>query len=76
MNWQPIETAPRDGTKILMTRKDPWSTGDIVIAFWHHNRNPPCFVAAETGGGLPIDTSRWVYWMPIPELAEPIPPVA
>lgn len=69
--WRSIETAPKDGRHILFTRTNPWTPDDFVIGFWHIGQNIPSFVAR--GTGLKIDTSRWIYWRPLPELAEQIP---
>lgn len=33
MEWQPIETAPRDGTPVLLWLRAPWC--EARIARWH-----------------------------------------
>lgn len=63
MNWQPIETAPKDGTRILLGRGDrvwldEWWKG-IGISGW------ASLVAWEQAGGsysLPP-----THWMPLPD---------
>lgn len=62
MDWQPIETAPRDGTPILLahTKRDPkveFATYDRSNGRWY-----TCF------GGRVL---RFEYaWMPIPSPPE------
>lgn len=67
--WQPIETAPKDGTEILI------SDGDyIAIAEW---RDDASFKQFENGPGWQIfdcedpfyswATDSATHWMPLPE---------
>lgn len=67
--WQPIETAPKDGTRILIYQPDgQWKSRRdrrleyIDVAYWHTPGNPehPGFWT----GGL---TYRPTHWMPLPE---------
>lgn len=68
MTWQPIETAPRDGTKILLI------TGmGIQIARWFASRGeygPGWCVGATivhpTRDAI-VNTSTVTHWMPLPE---------
>jgi hypothetical protein len=64
--WQPIETAPKDGTNILAW--GPHGTGCLVVGFdeavhpawpWH------------TLDGLNYSLTTFTHWMPLPA-----PPVA
>lgn len=59
--WQPINTAPRDGTKVLLAvvlthpkqigqEKDFYSISAWHGEFWH-----------------PFIPTTWTHWMPLPE---------
>jgi len=58
--WQPIETAPRDGTEILVCDAgDQDGLIDIVACFdgfWVMN------------GDLAVELGDFTHWMPLPEL--------
>ena len=57
MSWQPIETAPKDGTEVLLC--EPLSGGYhfiVVGAFWRQ-------LDWITGGGRQVDPT---HWMPLP----------
>lgn len=74
MKWQPIETAPRDGTRILtyeVLKPDPSDPEDdeldtMVICYWLENE--------EFGDGWREDFSGYrcypTHWMPLPEKPE------
>jgi len=56
-DWQPIETAPRDGTRILVFRED-W-VEDIAVCYW----------LRELGEFIPIQGTVFIgatHWMPTP----------
>lgn len=53
MGWQPIETAPRDGTSIIVAT----NTGFVGEAFFHHEW---CW---QRRGRT---TTRPTHWMPLP----------
>lgn len=61
MNWQPIETAPRDHGKQILAFDD----GDIRVGYWSSNRE--CFRCEITGDPL----YRVTHWMPLPEPPKP-----
>jgi hypothetical protein len=54
--WQPIETAPKDGTAILVFHNR------MVIEAWYSGRWGR-FVQSETGGHNGIAPT---HWMPLP----------
>ena len=58
--WRPIETAPKDGTPIVIGR--PWNGSTILaIAEWIHNRGWWAYWI----GQAPMYPT---HWMPIPEI--------
>lgn len=74
--WRPIESAPKDGSKILLAKIIPASEDRdaaiwwAVMGFWFHERR-----VARSLGQLTIrdhwtDGSEWLgeptHWMPIP----------
>jgi hypothetical protein len=71
-NWQPIETAPKDGTKILILDRD----GDIEISEWYQSFHDE-YVQLDNGfyrketkiwsQGWNGNGHRATHWMPLPE---------
>ncbi len=66
MEWQPIETAPRDGTNILV-----WWPSEMhcpVTAHYSTGKwtNEPGFAWKFTGWGQEKKTEP-THWMPLPE---------
>ena len=69
MNWQPIETAPKDGRFILLAGDSGYYTTPLRVEVcrwypeyrplnpWQNHAND----AFSDGGGPPL------YWMPLPE---------
>lgn len=77
MKWQPIETAPRDGTPILA-----WSEmygGKVVMANWRMDsyavRPKPywSFNDERTYGTRMVRMCQPTHWMPLPEGPEAAP---
>lgn len=75
--WQPIDTAPMDGTPILLFAQEP------LIGFWAKSPRPYKFEGWTSGwetvggqydaGFIPI--SAPTHWMPLPAPPSiPIPP--
>lgn len=72
MEWQPIETAPKDGTEVLIaggTYSDGWNTEipfrGVSIAYWYR-----CHDAHWRGDDLQAH-DEWrehkpTHWMPLP----------
>jgi hypothetical protein len=54
MKWQPIETAPRDGTPILATDGETIVTTRYGAFSWTHE------------GIDPAVTRRLTHWLPLP----------
>jgi hypothetical protein len=68
--WQPIETAPRDGTRILALVSEVGGhlTGRM-FSVWHEGVTPSGFnhgwaVYPGFGG---VDDNWFSHWMPLPE---------
>lgn len=73
MEWQPIETAPKDGTDIVLARfvrtenylaVNPW----IMVGSWV--KDDFCVFAGIYGGEVTCITrfsAPWTHWMPLPE---------
>lgn len=65
--WQPIETAPKDGTSILIS-----TLGSTSIASWngrgHWNLEvDPQTLAYDSAGEIQTVNHNWVtHWMPLP----------
>jgi len=67
-NWQPIETAPKDGTPILLALRAPWSR--IALARWfepwrnwqegEHLPDPNIDDFCGIGSAVPT------HWQPLP----------
>jgi hypothetical protein len=62
--WQPIETAPKDGTAILIWPAQSSFTGDDTISYvvrWHDWKE-----AWIEASGEEYDTFYPTHWMPLP----------
>lgn len=57
MNWQPIETAPKDGTRVLLYRAEYAES----MAIGYYDSEWACWNAI---GGFEFSAS---HWMPLPE---------
>jgi len=72
MEWQPIETAPRDGTRILLYRPLAEKTHDYIIDIKRGiPRNEGCWKETVPDG---MDGANYTdgyckatHWMPLPE---------
>lgn len=78
--WQPIETAPRDGRQILAWFPEgqhapqagddyydgPYFVGMVATSSYGvYEPYPDCFMAVNYEGGLPFGGPT--HWMPLPE---------
>ena len=62
--WQPIETAPRDGTPILGARLD---CNDQYVMYWmEEDETAPLYRWAIIDGGV-MHKDALTHWMPLPE---------
>lgn len=57
-NWQPIETAPKDGTEIIAID----DRGEYFVAFWHEASEGWYFGLFDEVDGKIKPT----HWMPLP----------
>ncbi len=67
LDWQPIETAPKDGTLVLAGRfvKGCDHDGHIAVDHWHDRRRNP----KDTYDGFGRFNNTWwpaTHWMPLP----------
>ena len=63
--WQPIDTAPKDGTPILAYRADHYGKfGNCCVTYWRTNKNGNSY----TGFGE-FNPTYWppTHWMPLPK---------
>lgn len=62
--WQPIETAPRDGTPILLVCKED---GDVIEAHYTPDEGgDPCWYL----DGMAYPTRLFTHWRPLPKPPE------
>lgn len=71
MTWQPIETAPKDGTKILVYRPLAYLTNDEDIAVKRTvNYNNFCWPETVLKGRSPVNFTNGscypTHWMSLP----------
>lgn len=63
-NWQPIETAPKDGNDIIVFCDD---TNEMMVAFWNKKYEGWQFAMGHYDGAHVCSPS---HWMPLPEPPE------
>jgi hypothetical protein len=66
--WQPIETAPKDGTPVLLhgrfrRYRRGWTT---VLATWSTFSSRPDATDHDWISGLSRVDADWTHWMPLP----------
>lgn len=64
--WQPIETAPKDGTQVDLWAG--WANGGARLcnAFWDAARPYPGWITDARNYGV-FDERQFTHWMPRPE---------
>ena len=79
MAWQPIDTAPRDGTRILCFVPE-WGEGYQIEVGRFDERieivnGEERYRSARwwIGGGIGIEPPQPTHWMPLPPPPEPTP---
>lgn len=79
MEWQPIETAPKDGTRVMLWRgfTDFGLWSEMVIAEWRDDtwmwpaENPSTHGEWEENDLLDgFECNSFTHWMPLPEAPE------
>jgi hypothetical protein len=60
--WQPIETAPKDGTPILVYMEE-----SIIEAEWKYEQWWPVVLPSHGCGCCSHDNDEPTHWMPLPE---------
>lgn len=70
MNWQPIETAPKDGTEILIVGVYPdGMAGNVEAGFFDHDSGYWAGTYYD-GYGYTYNNPEPTHWMPLPEPPE------
>lgn len=63
--WQPIDTAPKNGRTILV-----WMHNQALVAYWdsqqHHSRPKPFWSTVGPWGACADRDSQPKWWMPLP----------
>ena len=62
MEWQPIDTAPRDGTNILL-----FVCGSVIEGWWCEQWNDWEVVCLSSHVCGSIDDGTPTHWMPLPD---------
>lgn len=68
-NWKPIETAPKDGTLILLYIYSAYGTGHVKTGLIKDGKVWSRYDDGEALGEI-TESSAW-YWMPLPEPPQP-----
>lgn len=70
MKWQPIATAPRDGTFIIIAGPSGYSTTQLrcEVARWYPQFRPHNPWQNHGNNAFSDGESEPTYWMPLPEL--------
>lgn len=70
MEWQPIETAPKDGTPVLLFewRGDPWEEpeANIFVGEWDHHRDGELYKTQWVCTEYEAFNHNPTHWMPLP----------
>lgn len=63
--WRPIETAPKDGTQLLLVSED----GVQVVGYWGKHNHVPLYgwLRPVELYGEEVDGLDPTHWMPLPE---------
>lgn len=56
--WQPMSTAPKDGTSILIFEADEGTTGTVRVARWRDDTIPTGWTGSEHAPS---------HWLPLPQ---------
>jgi len=75
-DWQPIETAPKDGTYVMVW--PPTYSGAVSCAVWDwqtdHKRPRPFWQRLDTDSAWTSRNHPPTHWMPVPEGPEEAKP--
>ena len=67
--WMPIETAPKDGTKILLFEPSETRNGEcIFVGLWDERRNPEWYDSQWKCAEYDAFNHEPTHWMPLPEV--------
>lgn len=64
--WQPIETAPKDGSRMLLPFTDANGRTSVIVGGYDNHWTGKCWVISEVRFQRPVDWTP-THWMPLPE---------
>lgn len=72
ITWQPIETAPKDGTRFLGYRpisEGEWEYEAFAIWWWYENPRVKrsWFTCTDEADAYEVENEPPSHWMPLPE---------
>lgn len=75
MKWQPIDTAPKDGSMVMLYRPDAIEWAKVCIGKYDDNRyhkkpNPYWALCLHIGGRNQARQWSPTHWMPLPDAPE------
>lgn len=80
VGWEPIETAPRDGTLVLLLLPpDPYPHDEVVLARWSDESGTPPGPNGPFGwdiagplGGMWMAEREPTHWLPLPQYPDDV----
>ena len=71
LTWQPMATAPKDGTRILVTiRPTEQGPAEVDVVRWNKpgRDDDSCWMSTDSSHDCPIAYENWElsFWMPLP----------
>jgi hypothetical protein len=66
MNWQPIETVPKD-REFLAVWGDPFEPGNESVDLFRYDEKQDQYVLSSYGGAVYVPSNELLAWLDIPK---------